>query len=1049
VTRPNASLQRALNDEFSEKVRVHGAEYHEADRVRLEHVDSDRVRAHVKGGADYEVALEWRRGKTAGDVVFGCSCPDFSKFGPCKHLWAVVLAVEEDERGPWSQKEPSQRSRLEDLRSMVAGRPRDAWGRVTEVGVQIRYVIEVGDSLRAHRLALTTERVRRLKTGWGQARPYRLGARNAQPLTDPLDRRIFALLSGARQDFESPVTASHGASSDFALEPDLALELLPTLCATGRLHWRDSKRLGGALAWDAGPPWALMAGVSRNGEELELELRLEREGERMELDQPVFLFDWGVVCTDEKIGPFDPRGANELLAELRLRGPLRVPAADEGELIKTLMQFPAAADGTGLPPLEQIVPVPQLRIETPRDAHRREARLACTITFDYEGRRIDPEESVGAIALSKGRLAARDFEAEERALGQFLAAGGRNESDMWLGGHGVIARGKMPDLVRALLAQGWMVEAEGAQWRPAGSVSASVQSGIDWFDVEMGVTYGDQVASLPELLKAAREGSHTVRLGDGSVGVLPEHWLERWGPLALAGSVSGDKVRFESNQAWLLDALLAEREGVQTDAGFEHALERLAGFRGVEPVDEPEGFRGTLRAYQREGLGWLGFLSELGLGGCLADDMGLGKTVQVLAFLQARPRTKPSLVVAPRSVVFNWIDEAARFTPGLSVLDYSGAGRRHLRERFASTDIVVTTYGTLRRDATILKDVDFDCVVLDEAQAIKNAASQAAKAARLLRAEQRLALSGTPVENHLGELWSLFEFLNPGMLGRSTAFKRIGARAGQDSGNEHIDFLARALRPFFLRRNKDDVLDDLPPKTEQTIHCELGPSERRRYDELRAHYRKALLARADEEGLDRMKIHVLEALLRLRQASCHPALIDPACAAEGSAKLDTLLEHIAAVVEEGHKALVFSQFTKLLAVVRARLDEAGHTYEYLDGSTTKRKEVVTRFQTDPACPLFLISLKAGGHGLNLTAADYVFLLDPWWNPAVESQAIDRAHRIGRTRPVVAYRLIATDTVEEKVVDLQARKRELAAALFVGERGTLRDMTREDLELLLS
>jgi SNF2 family DNA or RNA helicase len=395
------------------------------------------------------------------------------------------------------------------------------------------------------------------------------------------------------------------------------------------------------------------------------------------------------------------------------------------------------------------------------------------------------------------------------------------------------------------------------------------------------------------------------------------------------------------------------------------------------------------------------------------------------------------------------LKKAARFAPELAVLDYRGLGRRHLRERFAAGHVAVTTYGTLRRDATVLKDVEFDCVVPDEAQAIKNASSQAAKAARLLRAEQRLALSGTPVENHLGELWSLFEFLNPGMLGTSAAFKRLGARPGVNAGREHVDFLARALRPFFLRRTKDEVLDDLPPKTEQTLHCELSRTERRRYDELREHYRTALFARADEVGIERMKIHVLEGLLRLRQAACHPALLDPARAGDGSAKVDTLLEQLAAVVEEGHKALVFSQFTKLLAVVRSRLDAAGHAYEYLDGRTRKRREKVARFQSDPDCPLFLISLKAGGHGLNLTAADYVFLLDPWWNPAVEAQAIDRAHRIGQRRTVVAYRLIARDTVEEKVVELQDSKRELAAALFGGERGALRDMTREDLELLLS
>jgi SNF2 family DNA or RNA helicase len=361
---------------------------------------------------------------------------------------------------------------------------------------------------------------------------------------------------------------------------------------------------------------------------------------------------------------------------------------------------------------------------------------------------------------------------------------------------------------------------------------------------------------------------------------------------------------------------------------------------------------------------------------------------------------------------------------------------------------VLTTYGTLRRDAIDFKDQVFDYCILDESQAIKNPASESAKAARLIRADHRLALSGTPVENHLGELWSLFEFLNPGMLGSAAVF-RLGGTGARNPSAETRTLLARALRPFILRRTKQQVARDLPAKLEQTIYCELEPEQRRLYDELREHYRQALLARVERDGINKAKMQILEALLRLRQAACHPGLLDRDRAAESSAKLDVLLPQLAEVMEEGHKALVFSQFTSLLAIVRNRLDRDKIPYEYLDGKTRDRAARVERFQSDPDCRLFLVSLKAGGLGLNLTAAEYVFLLDPWWNPAVEAQAIDRTHRIGQTQQVFAYRLIARDTVEEKVLELQQTKRDLADAIINADNSVIRNLGREDLELLLS
>ncbi|NBW85657.1 MAG: DEAD/DEAH box helicase, partial [Planctomycetia bacterium] len=502
----------------------------------------------------------------------------------------------------------------------------------------------------------------------------------------------------------------------------------------------------------------------------------------------------------------------------------------------------------------------------------------------------------------------------------------------------------------------------------------------------------------------------------------------------------------------LLDALLAGQPQSHVDEAFELMREQLAAGERPEAENEPPGFQGTLRHYQREGLGWLVFLERMGLGGCLADDMGLGKTIQVLALLarrQAEVRAagiphRPALVVVPRSLVFNWIEEARKFAPALRVVNHTGNARGEAAESLSEADVVVTTYGTLRRDIIAHRETEFDYVILDEAQSIKNAASQAAKACRLLRARHRLALTGTPVENHIGELWSIFEFLNPGQLGSAARLRKFLA-----DGRGSADVVARAVRPYLLRRTKAQVLSDLPEKTEQTLFVELGDAQRKAYDELREHFRAELTGRIGRMGIGRSRIAVLEALLRLRQTACHHGLVDPARVDEPCGKLETLLEQLDEVLDEGHKVLVFSQFTSFLAILRRRLDEKSLVYEYLDGRTTDRQARVVRFQEDADCRLFLVSLKAGGQGLNLTAADYIYILDPWWNPAVEAQAVDRAHRIGQTRRVFAYRLIARDTVEEKILALQDRKRELAESIVRADESMIASLTPEDVELLLS
>lgn len=588
---------------------------------------------------------------------------------------------------------------------------------------------------------------------------------------------------------------------------------------------------------------------------------------------------------------------------------------------------------------------------------------------------------------------------------------------------------------------------------------SQVRCGIDWFELEGQASFNGEVVGLPQLLAALKKGERYIRLGDGTQGMLPAKWLEKLEPLTgFAQEENGETLRFQTSQALLLDSLLAaaqQESSLSVDRKFTAIRKQLQSFQGVKPAKPPQAFRGELREYQQEGLGWLRFLEKFGFGGCLADDMGLGKTVQVLALLAGRNRRltkgkekRASLVVAPNSVVHNWQLETERFAPKLNIAVYTGTSRKKRLPDLESFDVVLTTYGTLRKDIERLGQIPWDYAILDEAQAIKNSASQTAKASRLLNARHRLAMSGTPIENHLGELWSLLEFLNPGLLGTSSAFRNLTGK-GAELDQKQVGILRKGLAPFLLRRTKSQVLPQLPEKSEQALHCDLPASQQKQYNQLRDHYRASLNQRIAEKGLAKAKIHVLEALLRLRQAACHPGLIDPAHNGKPSAKLDLLLEQLDEVVSEGHKALVFSQFTKMLAIVQNRLDQAKIPYEYLDGKTNDRQARVERFQSDADCKVFLISLKAGGTGLNLTAADYVYLLDPWWNPAVESQAIDRAHRIGQTKPVFAYRLIAKNTVEEKIIELQSQKSQLAEAIISADSSLLKSLSTEDIQAILS
>jgi superfamily II DNA or RNA helicase len=1078
------TLAEALAPDVAERTRVKGNRYFLGGAVRnISGTDTD-VFATVRGSEMYSVHLH-RDGEA---FTATCQCPYFSdRLDFCKHVWAVVLAA--DAEGLLVGGQPvtadayleigSDRPPPPPVPHRPRAEPRESWqhflssvqqrasaesrrydGRYSQG--EILYVVDQFlPEAREAAIVQVQHRTRKKNGEWGRAVPAALTAADVVHLPDEDDRQILSLLLGAT-DLQALGLqyVSVATRASFRIAPPLLDRVLPLIAQSGRLHLLDEYRQLTPLIWDGGSAWTfrLDVAVLPDGR-VAVDGSLERESGTLALTEILLLLSPEFVVVRDTLARLDHRGALSWLLELRRSGRTVLPEKATPALIEAMAR--SHVDPVPLPEalryeIVSVAPRPRIRMaraSRPQGYGTRE-ELDAAIEFDYGGTVIPARPEESGYDPERRRIVRRHAAAEREAIQQLESLGFHRP---WYfdakAGTLAIAVEKFPAAVRALVEQGWHVEAEGRVFRAARGLEMQVKSGVDWFELHGRVDFGEgRSVAIADLLAALRRGEATVILDDGTRGMVPEEWLRRYARIAAFGESQGGHVRFRSTQTALLDALLESQPAVRIDDAFARARAELTQFSGIRPIDAPPSFQGRLREYQCEALGWFAFLRRFGFGGCLADDMGLGKTVMVLALLEARrvsqenARPRTSVAVVPRSLVYNWIEEAGRFAPGLRVLDYTGDARSSAKvEDF---DVLLTTYGTLRRDAPRLAEHEFDYVILDEAQAIKNATTASAKAARLLRGRHRLALTGTPIENHLGELWSLFEFLNPGFLGPAAALGRVASPAGRIERLD-LDLIARALRPFILRRTKEQVAPELPEKVEQTIHCDLEPPQRRFYDDLRRHYRQTLLTSVAAKGLAKSKMQVLEALLRLRQAASHVGLVDQARAGEPSAKFDVLLSRLREIVDEGHKALVFSQFTTLLGLLRGRLADEQITFEYLDGRTRDRAERVARFETDRECRVFLISLKAGGVGLNLTAADYVFLLDPWWNPAVEAQAIDRAHRIGQTRHVFAYRLIARDTVEEKIAELQSSKKKLADALLDPDAGLLRTLQPEDLEWLLS
>lgn len=580
------------------------------------------------------------------------------------------------------------------------------------------------------------------------------------------------------------------------------------------------------------------------------------------------------------------------------------------------------------------------------------------------------------------------------------------------------------------------------------SIEIEVKENNDWFDIYGVVKFGEFEIPFIQLKKHIVSGKTEFTLPDGSIAIIPEEWFTKYSEL-FAFSHGDDQLHLKRHHISLVQEL---GENNALKLALNRKLENLKDVDKIEEYEMPLSFNGELRAYQKAGYNWLNFLDDYNFGGCLADDMGLGKTIQTLAFLQKQKEKRDnvtSLLVLPTSLVYNWQDEAKKFTPNLSVMIYTGTNRLKRPELFNTVDLVITTYGIVRLDTEILEKYYFNYVILDESQNIKNPNANISQDVRRLKSRRKLILTGTPVENSTLDLWSQMTFINEGLLGSLNYFKKEFQIPIEKKKDEHkTERLRNLVKPFILRRKKAQVAHELPDKIEKVVYCDMTDEQDKLYEETKSHYRNSILEQIEKNGMGKSSIMILQGLMKLRQIANHPRMQDETYFGS-SGKLEMFRELLANALDGDHKILVFSQFVKHLNIIKEELNSQNITFSYLDGTTKDRKFEVETFQNNDNIKVFLISLKAGGVGLNLTAADYVFMLDPWWNPAIEAQAVDRAHRIGQKNTVFNYKFITKNTVEEKILQLQNKKLKLVNDLISIDESIIKTLSKDDIENLLS
>ncbi len=1024
-----------------------GREYAESRRVSQLTASGGEIRALVAGASGAEYSVELRPG--AGGVHSRCECPAWDKYGPhCKHVVAAALVYLARLRLPAGRGQPSKNSadevagpglaKLESWLGLSALPDYEFLYRLTLLGISTANRHWVVDVRRKDAQTRGPVQIKRLLAA---------GTRLA-----PADERVFNELARRESRYDARVVLSdeelcelidllrerrviyRGTPLSFATEParpQIQLESRPdSTLARIELSLPDgaSLQLKDAIVV-AGQRTYVIAGQTLFPVEPDLPRRLVRKW----LLEPAMVFPSSQV---DRLLSFFAAHLPRFGMSLKAQG-IEVEESVEPQFVVTLEGNPGAVKAQLAARYgNTTVPV------SPFAAH-----LGYATGLEHDGtgaklfrRREETERAAGKLLLDKG------FKFDGHTHAYELA--GDRAIEFW-------AR-ECEQLPKEW--ERYAAEAPKVRIRPALKPRIRIgMGGTNWFELDAEFAAGDQTVDLGAVRLWLNSGRRFVPLKDGTFAEAEVAEISKAAALLEeAGADPAQKrTRLPFYQAPALELLSELGTSIEVEAKARKAIRALKGTPTIPPVAPPPSLKATLRHYQEFGLAWLWFLHRHGLSGILADDMGLGKTLQALTLMQKvkdEEGRKPSLVVAPTSVLLNWEREVERFAPELTTVVWHGQDRRERAERLKDVDLALTSYALVRRDGEELSKIAWRYVILDEAQNIKNADSATAQACKSLPSDARLALTGTPLENRLRELWSIFDFVMPGFLGSAELFEDRYEQPIERHGDREVrERLRRRIRPFVLRRLKDEVARDLPPKTETIAYCEMEPGQAALYRQVLEQSRRSVYQAIERVGFGRSHVSILAALMRLRQVCCDPRLLKlpPGTPLPDSAKLERFGELVADLVAEGHRALVFSQFTQMLQLLTEHADERKLAYLYLDGRTRDRMSRIDQFNDPCGPPLFFISLKAGGTGLNLTAADYVIHYDPWWNPAVEEQATDRTHRIGQTKAVFSYKLIARGTVEEKILALQRRKKELAEGVLGTGQGLSKLLTEKDVDDLFS
>ncbi|NUM58630.1 MAG: DEAD/DEAH box helicase [Bdellovibrionaceae bacterium] len=1097
--------------EFDPNVRSKGYSFYIRKQFKLTEINANDVTSEVYGVHKYNVNL--KLDSTQKVIKFECTCNHFKQGFNCPHIWASLLAVEKNAKAEdfsskaffFYDEKMKEESQIKESAAIQAKDIKNSqepyWKRSLDkakdtfqskkVISEFRapqneflkkgfYILDIPSSLSYRQLVLHFRIQERKYNGeFGLLKKSDLNQEKI-PFFESHDEQeiLWDLIGRVEKNYFSK---SQSASfNEFLINPDQSESIIGRIAEINQLYRLKKSKTGMYIDFQQGDvatyplineTWYLDLHLFEfDKEDYKLTASLKNDRNEIKDIKEVIGYLDKYIFFEDSMAYFDSQKYGMWYEALNLK-PMIISKDEAYDFLNTYWLNYTNTPNIYLPPelkfeeISHIFPKCKVILHVTEESTSQIAE----VQFLYENYQVDGNYQEYILDLNKKIRIKRHHDKEIHFLNEFFnispnkKSGFRSEFRFF--------NSQLTEVIEKINAHDWEIFLNKSQLKKAKDLQIKVSHQVDWLDLKVDLKIGETSVEWTQILTALKNNSNLVQLSDGTKGYLTQEIINKIKPYFEVGALQGDGIRLNRIQTLFLKSYIEQDFVIPSDNKLEQILKDLS---ELKPVKLSNQFKGELRDYQKKGVSWLTTLSENSLGGILADDMGLGKTIQMLAVLsqpfkkvaslekkisdkkivvkeddveieQKVEKTKVlNLVVAPKSLVFNWKNEIEKFAPNLKVFTYFGPDRKDELKNIKKYDVMLTTYHTLRNDIDVLKDLNFYHFILDEAQNIKNPKSQVTVSTKLVQATKRFALTGTPIENSIGDLISILSVVTPGLITES-----LGQKFMRLSENEDLRRVSKALAPFILRRTKDQVLKDLPQKTEQILYCELSDEERVKYDEVRNFYWQKLNPRIKDGGVNHSKIEILGALLRLRQICCHVGLVEKNKDVASSAKLDLLIEQLQTIIKEGHKALVFSSFTSLLKLLTQQLHQKGISFEYLDGQTKDREERVNNFQTNADVPLFLLSLKAGGVGLNLTAADYVFIIDPWWNPAAESQAIDRCYRIGQTKKVFAYKLIAKNTVEEKILKLQERKKNLANQIISSDASILKELSVDDLADLFS